>query len=113
MGGAQLDGGKKSKPGKQRSKLMERSLLRGCESEDMATEGPGRESVPLEYLVYKMQRASVAIGSEACSWSGTLRSVLGWASRAQNAGSGNRGMTPHATPNTPKTLVMRAKHKGR
>lgn len=67
----------------------------------------------MEYLVYEMQRASVAIGSEACNWSGTLQSVSGWASRAQNADSRNSGMTPHATPNTPETLVVRADHRGR
>lgn len=92
---------------------MKRSLLRGYPSEDMAAEGPGRESVLLEYLVYEMERASVAVGSEASSRSRTLQSVSGWASRAQNAGSRNRGMTPYTTPNTPETLVMSETEAGK
>lgn len=73
----QLDGRKRPKPGEQRSKLRKGVCCGAVKVKTWATEGPGRDTVPLEYLVYEMQRASVARGSEACSWSGTLQSVFG------------------------------------
>lgn len=59
-----------------------------------------------------MERASDAVGSEACSWSRTLRAFWGASAELRMLVAGNRGMTPHTTPNkTP--VVVKAKHKGR
>lgn len=95
-----LDGRKRPKPGEQRSKLRKGVCCGAVKVKTWLLKDPGGIPFPWSIWATRCRELSVAIGSEACSWSGTLQSVSGWASRAQNAGSRNSGMTPPATPDT-------------